>query len=183
MTRRAVFLDRDGTLNVDKGYVYRWEDWEWIPGAVEAIRGFNKAGFLAVVISNQAGVARGLYKAEDVLALHERVNRELAAQGARVEAFYFCPHHPLHGTVRDCPCRKPKPGLILQAGKELDVDLVRSYLIGDKAIDVLAAQAAGVTPVLVRGYGSEQETQIPADVPVVENIFEAQKFIQKIRAF
>lgn len=154
MSRPAVFLDRDGTLNVEKEYLHRIEDWEWIPGAVEAVRMINQMGYLAIVVTNQAGVARGYYNEHNIDVLHRRVDKILEVEGARIDAYYYCPHHPEHGDVRNCDCRKPAPGMLFAAQRDFDIDLTRSFMIGDKAIDVAAGVAAGVTPVMVMtGYG------------------------------
>lgn len=143
-------MDRDGVINTDIGYLWKREDCTWIPGAPEAIRLFNRRGWPVVVITNQSGVARGYYREEDVHALHQWMNVELNKLGARIDAFYFCPHH-IQGTVEkytcECDCRKPKPGMILQAMKELHADPAASFLIGDKDSDIAAAEAAGI-----RGY-------------------------------
>lgn len=171
MNMPAVFIDRDGTLNVEKHYLHRCDDWEWIPGAVEAIRRFNAAGYRVIVTSNQAGIARGMYRDADVAALHRRVDQDLERAGARIDAYYYCPHHPQHGAVRDCDCRKPEPGMLLQAAREHAIDLPRSYMIGDKASDVEAGMNAGVTPILVlTGYGEQERTDIPPAVLVVRDI-------------
>ena len=146
----VVFLDRDGVVNADIGYLWRREDCVWIPGAPEAIRLFNKRGWPVVVITNQSGVARGYYREEDVRVLHEWMNTELHRLGARIDAFYFCPHHPkgaIADYTRECDCRKPQPGLILQAMADWRADPLASLLIGDKDSDVAAAEAAGI-----RGY-------------------------------
>ena len=169
--RRAVFLDRDGTINIEKTYLYRPEDWEWIPGAREAIKRFNNAGYLVVVVSNQAGVARGMYSEDDIFRLHAFVDRDLALVGARIDAYYFCPHHPEYGANRDCVCRKPKPGMLLQASDELAIDLSRSYLVGDKLTDVCAGLAAGVKPFLVKtGYGASETANAPQGTHVAEDL-------------
>jgi D-glycero-D-manno-heptose 1,7-bisphosphate phosphatase len=157
MGRPAIFLDRDGTINVEKGYVHKFEDWEWLPGAVEAIRNFNRLKLPVIVVTNQAGVARGYYDASAIDALHARVDAALAREGARIDAYYYCPHHPEFGTDRHCRCRKPAPGMLLRASDQLDLDLERSYLVGDKMSDVLAARAAGATPLMVgTGYGRQE---------------------------
>ncbi len=143
----AVFFDRDGVLNHDQGYLYRPADFEWIPGAVEAVRHLNSLGFLVFVVTNQSGVARGYYSEDDVAGLHAWMNAELAKFGAHIDAFYYCPHLP-DGTVqeyrRDCRCRKPLPGLILQAFDEWEIDKERAFLVGDRLSDVQAAEAAGI---------------------------------------
>jgi len=153
LPRPAVFFDRDGVLNIDKEYLCRSEDFEWLPGAVDAIRFFNDRGFYTFVVSNQSGVARGYYKEQDVRVLHNWMNRELAKQGAHIDAFYYCPHHPTAGELpyrRDCNCRKPAPGLIMDALGEWNVDRENSRLIGDRGSDIAAAEAAGIKGYLFR---------------------------------
>jgi len=150
----VVFLDRDGVINADIGYLWRREDCVWIPGAPAAIRLFNERGWPVVVITNQSGVARGYYREEDVLALHGWMNTELHQLGARIAAFYFCPHHPkgaIAAYTRECDCRKPRPGLILQAMADWRADPGTSFLIGDKDSDLTAAEAAGIRGYLFNG--------------------------------
>ena len=141
----VVFLDRDGVINADIGYLWRREDFVWIPGAPAAIRLFNERGRPVVVVTNQSGVARGYYSEQDVESLHRWMNAELNRQ-----AFYFCPHQP-DGAIpeypRVCDCRKPQPGMLLQAMEDWRADPAKSFLIGDKESDVAAAAAAGI-----RGY-------------------------------
>lgn len=178
MQRRAIFIDRDGTINVEKNYLFKFEDWEWIPGAVDAIRMFNEAGFLVIVISNQAGVARGYYGADDIEKLHASVTRVLESQNVKVDGYYYCPHHPEFGDNRECDCRKPAPGMILEAQRDWDIDLAHSYMIGDKASDIEVALAAGVHPVMVAtGYGSAERHSIDSRVPYVADLLAAANFI------
>ena len=143
----AVFFDRDGVLNSDKGYLYRAADLEWMPGAIEAVRHLNSLGFLVFVVTNQSGVARGYYSEADVAELHGWMNAEMVKSDAHIDKFYYCPHLP-DGAVKEyrraCQCRKPLPGLIFQAFSEWDIDRGRSFLIGDKPSDVQAAEAAGI---------------------------------------
>lgn len=174
-----MFLDRDGTLNVEKNYLYRSADWEWIPGSIEAIRQINEMGWLAIVVTNQAGVARGFYREDDVAALHRHVDGLLAAAGARIDAYYMCPHHPDFLGGRNCDCRKPQPGLLLRAAGEFSIDLSRSFMVGDKGIDVLAAQRAGVTPILVAtGYGAAEDAAVPQEIERADNLLAAVKAIR-----
>ena len=143
----VVFLDRDGVVNTDIGYLWRREDLAWVPGAPEAIRLFNELGWPVVVVTNQSGVARGYYREEDVHSLHQWMNAELKKMGARIDAFYFCPHHPkgaLPEYTCDCTCRKPHPGMILKAMADWQADPATSFLIGDNDSDVAAATAAGI---------------------------------------
>jgi len=182
MSNAAVFLDRDGTINVEKNYLHRYEDWEWIPGAVEAIREFNEKGFLVIVISNQAGIARGLYSVSDLSVLHENVDNELCRLGARIDAYYYCPHHPDFGHTVACACRKPAPGLLLRARADWGLDLTRSFMIGDKAEDVKAGEAVGVRSILVStGYGSMHRHLVGSETPYASDLLEASLFIENNR--
>lgn len=145
--RPALFLDRDGVLNHDHGYVHRFEDFHWIDGAREAVKLANDLGWYVIVVTNQAGIARGYYPEEAVVALHDRMQQDLQTLGAHVDAFYFCPHHP-EGAVPDlsvaCSCRKPQPGMLQAALRDWPIDASRSLLIGDKDSDLAAAAAVGV---------------------------------------
>ncbi len=161
---RAVFLDRDGTINVEKDYLHRVEDFEFIPGAPLAIRSLKEAGFLVIVVTNQSGVARGYFGLEEVESLHRHLQGELSRHGTAVDAFYVCPHHPTEGVGAfrtECDCRKGAPGMLLQAARELGIDLAASFMIGDKLGDVEAGRRAGCTPLLVRtGYGVREEVKL-----------------------
>lgn len=152
--RAAVFFDRDGTLNVDKDYLYRIEEFEWMEDAPQAIRWANQKGFLVIVVTNQSGVARGYFTEDDVLRLHEWMNEDLVRAGAHIDAFYYCPHLPngrVDAYAKECNCRKPKPGLIERACVDFDIDKEASIVIGDKPRDVECAEAAGVRGVLYEG--------------------------------
>jgi D-glycero-D-manno-heptose 1,7-bisphosphate phosphatase len=155
--RRAVFLDRDGTINVEKDYLHKIEDFEFIPGAPEAIKQLKDAGFLVIVVSNQSGVARGFFSEEDVYKLHQYLQLELRVYGTSIDAFYFCPHHPEKGLRAykiECDCRKGSPGMLLQAAREYDIDLQKSFMVGDKLADIEAGERAGCKSILVlTGYG------------------------------
>jgi D-glycero-D-manno-heptose 1,7-bisphosphate phosphatase len=151
--RPAVFLDRDGTLNEDFGYVHRFEDFRWLPGAKDAIRRLNAAGVYVFVVTNQSGVARGLFEEDAVAALHARMREALHEVGAGIDDFRYCPHHPDVGIGpyrRVCTCRKPAPGMILDLIAHWPIDKARSVMVGDKAIDVEAGRAAGITAEMVR---------------------------------
>jgi D-glycero-D-manno-heptose 1,7-bisphosphate phosphatase len=157
--RPAIFIDRDGTINEDIGYVSSPDELIIYPWAAEAVRLINGAGFKAIVITNQSGVARRLYTEETLDAIHERMTSELAREHARIDAIYYCPHHPELGDERyrmSCECRKPGPGMLFAAAREHTIDLARSYVIGDKASDINLAARAGARGVLVlTGYGRE----------------------------
>jgi D-glycero-D-manno-heptose 1,7-bisphosphate phosphatase len=145
--RPAAFLDRDGTLNEDTGYVHRPEEFRWLPGAQATIKLLNDQGYLVVVVTNQAGIGRGFYTESDVRSLHVWMNDQLRPQGAHIDALYFCPHHPEAGlgSYRQmCTCRKPEPGLVLRAASDWGIDLARSIGLGDKESDAEACRRAGV---------------------------------------
>lgn len=179
--RRAVFLDRDGTINEEKHYLHRVEDFAFIPGVPQAIRRLNEAGFLVVVVTNQSGVARGYFELSDVQALHEHVARQLAAQQARIDRFFICPHHPEAGRGalrRECDCRKGAPGMLLEAAGQLHIDLQRSFMVGDKPADVEAGRRAGCTPLLVlTGYGADTARRLDGSVGRFPSLVEAVDFI------
>ena len=154
--QKAIFLDRDGTINKHKGFLTNAKDLELIPGVAEAIRQINRSGFLAVVISNQPVIARGDCTFEELDAIHQKMETELGKEGAFLDAIYYCPHHIDKGFEGerpdykfDCDCRKPKPGLLLKAAKEWNIDLTASYMIGDSDIDVQAGKNAGVKEALL----------------------------------
>ena len=155
--RPAVFLDRDGVLNIDKGYVYRKEDFSWVPGAKEILKLLNQLGFLIIVVTNQSGVARGLYKETDVIELHEWMNQDLKKDQAWIDGFYYCPHHPeaaIEFYRCQCDCRKPAPGLIFKAMNEWAVNSFDSFLVGDRPSDIQAADRAGIKSFL---YNPEKD--------------------------
>jgi D-glycero-D-manno-heptose 1,7-bisphosphate phosphatase len=155
----AVFLDRDGTINEEVGYLDSLDKFKIIPCAYEAIRLINESGMKAVVISNQAGVARGLFTEDFVKITHEHLLAALRQKKAHIDNFYYCPHHPTEGIKiyrQNCNCRKPAPGMLLQAAQDLNIDLTKSYLVGDRFRDMEAAKKVGVKGVLVKtGYGQK----------------------------
>lgn len=154
MKLKAAFFDRDGVLNVDKSYLYKIEDLEWIDGAEEALAYLTKKGYTVFVVTNQSGIARGYYTVDDMNKLHEFMAQQVAAAGGKIEKFYYCPHLP-EGKIAEyaveCDCRKPKPGLILRAFEEYDIDKEAAFLIGDKTRDVESAEAAGIKGYLFEG--------------------------------
>ena len=180
--RRAVFLDRDGTMLEEGNYVDRLDRLVFFPYTVDAIRALNDAGLAVVVVTNQSGVARGMYPESFVGDAHRHIDERLHAGGARVDGYYYCPHHP-QGTVealrRDCDCRKPRPGQLLQAAADLDLDLARSFMVGDRWKDIEAGQAVGARTVLVRtGYGRDaEESKRDGGTVVVDNLIQAVTWI------
>ena len=145
--RRAIFLDRDGVINVNKGFVHRPEDLEWMPGAIEGMLRFSQAGFELIVVTNQSGIARGFFSESKYLEFQGLVESRLAAQGVLISRTYYCPHHPQGELVqykKVCSCRKPEPGMLLRAKQDFNLQLKNSFLFGDSASDMTAAQRAGV---------------------------------------
>lgn len=155
--RPAVFLDRDGTMIHDIGYLSRYDDVRWFGSTIDAIRMMNRAGFLVLVTTNQSGIGRGMYTEAALQSIHESMARHLQAGGAAVDGWFYCPHHPeaeIEAYRSVCTCRKPSPGMIQQAARQFEIDLARSFVIGDKPADLGAATAAGASGILVRtGYG------------------------------
>ena len=182
---RAVFIDRDGTLNEDIGYVSAPDELVIYPWAAEAVRMINESGLLTIVITNQSGIARGMYSEATLGSIHSRMIEELASKGARIDAVYYCPHHPDVGDARyrtACDCRKPRTGMLDRAAREHDVDLAQSFVIGDKASDMKLAENAGARAALVlTGYGREtlaHPDRWPCAPEIVaENLLEAVKQI------
>lgn len=164
--RRAAFLDRDGVINLDRGYVYRVEDFTFVPGVLEAAHRLHCAGFVLVVVTNQSGIGRGLYSPADFDALTAWMAQRFAAAGAPLGRVYFCPHHPTQarGSYRiACACRKPAAGMLRDAARDLDLDLPRCVMFGDRESDLLAAQTAGVaTRVLLNTDGTGTAAPAPA---------------------
>ena len=180
----AVFLDRDGTIIEEVGYLDRPERVELYPYSIEAIRALNRAGLKLVMVTNQSGVARGFFSEEVVHAVHRHIADLLAAGGAWLDAYYYCPHHP-DGRVAEyatvCQCRKPERGMVDRAVRELGIDPARSFTVGDRWLDVALAQTVGARGVLVRtGYGLTEEQKPTPDVradAIVNNLAEAAGWI------
>jgi D-glycero-D-manno-heptose 1,7-bisphosphate phosphatase len=185
----AVFLDRDGTINEEVGYLDRMEKLVIYPQAPAAIKKINESGMKAIVVTNQSGVARGYFTEDSVCQVHLRIQELLNVQEAHIDAFFYCPHHPTEGKGRylqECMCRKPEAGLFLEAAKEMNIDLERSYMIGDTMKDIEAGLKVGSKGILVKtGYGKEAEREIinydfkPAYI--AEDILEAVDWIMKCR--
>ena len=188
-SKPAVFLDRDGTIIEEVGYIDSPDKVQLIAGADQAIKSFRNAGFKIIVVSNQSGVAHGYFDENTVLLINNRVAESLALNGAIIDAFYFCPHHPDIGDLdyrKDCECRKPKPGMLLQAVEEHEIDLSKSIMIGDKYTDVKAGKSLNLISILVlTGFGEEEYQKIrsnglqPEPDFVAQNIREAASFIKK----
>jgi D-glycero-D-manno-heptose 1,7-bisphosphate phosphatase len=167
MTAKAVFLDRDGNINRDVGYPHSYEQIDIYPYSFEAVRKINRAGLLAVIITNQSGVGRGLIEEPELWDIHNKMLGAFRQQGTHIDGVYYCPHHaaseiPVY--ARDCACRKPNPGMGLQAASDLGIDTTQSYMIGDKVEDIQFGINLGVTPVLVlTGYGRKSLDRLKAE--------------------
>lgn len=157
----AVLLDRDGTINENrKDHVKSWEEFEFLHGALDALRSLASTPFLIVIVSNQSAIGRHLVSTATVEDIHRRMQNEIVSAGGRVDGVFFCPHRPDEG----CSCRKPLPGLLTQASRELGIDLSKSFLVGDSLEDVAAARAAGCTPILVRTGRGEIAARAATDI-------------------
>ena len=164
MLKRAAFLDRDGTVLEEAGYHDRLDRLMFFPFAIDAIRLLNRAGYAVVIVTNQSGVGRGMYEESFVHTAHAVIAERVKAGGGRIDGFYYCPHHhnaEIERYRRDCDCRKPGPGMLRAAAADLNLDLARSFAVGDKWTDVRAGVAAGGQGILVRtGYGRSTETSV-----------------------
>ena len=186
MSRRAVFMDRDGTISEEVGYVNHPSRYRVFPYSAEAVRLLNEAGWLAILVTNQAGVARGYFTEDIITAVHGVLESELELGGARLDAVYYCAHHPTVGEPPyrlDCDCRKPRPGLIERAARDHDIDLAQSWMVGDRHSDVELAHNAGTRSAFVlSGYGRgewEYQRSVWRRQPdlVAEDLLEAVKKI------
>ena len=182
----GLFLDRDGTINVERGYLVDPDGVELLPGAAKAIRAANEFGLPVIITTNQAGVARGLHSEADVVSVNGRLKELLSEQGARIDAIYFCPHHPEVGNPPYrivCTCRKPKTGMLKMAEKTLGINLASSFVVGDKCSDIETGKNAGCGTVLVlTGYGRfEMENCKGNNVPdhVAEDLPDAWEYIKE----
>jgi D-glycero-D-manno-heptose 1,7-bisphosphate phosphatase len=170
--RPAIFLDRDGVVNQEQGYVHRIEDFRFIDGVFDACRTMSEAGFRLIVITNQAGIARGYYSEEDFRDLTEWMVNQFRKNDVEIDGVYYCPHHPVHGIGdyrRECECRKPGPDMIVRAAREHGLDLRHSILVGDKATDIEAGRTAGVgcCVLVLSGHALSQ-----ADLKKADRVFD-----------
>lgn len=176
MKKPAVFLDRDGTINIDYDHVHQIDKFDFIEGVIEACKALKEMGYLLVIVTNQSGIARGKFTEDQFLILTEWMDWSLADRGVELDGIYYCPHMPDFG----CDCRKPKPGMLLDAQKKLDIDMSASYMLGDKLSDIQAGKAAGVgTNILVRtGQALTEEGEKTADF-VLNSLSELPAFIRQ----
>jgi len=174
--RRVIFLDRDGVINVDRQFVYKWEDWQWAPGAKEGLAVLKDLPFYLVVVTNQSGVGHGLYKEQDVEVLHQKMRDELEGEGVKLEAVVYCPHRRDAG----CDCRKPKTGMAKKAEKIVGpIDYVSSWIVGDKMADVQFGKKLGTRTILIKSkYWSEDKLEEKPD-KIAGSLSEAADFIEE----
>jgi D,D-heptose 1,7-bisphosphate phosphatase len=186
----AVFLDRDGTLNIEVERVRTPDDFELIEGAVDAVKRINRTGLRAILVTNQAVLARGDCDEAGIAQVHAKMETLLGRGGAWLDAIYYCPHHPHRGYAGevpelkiDCDCRKPKPGMLLKAKEDFNLDFSKSWMIGDSALDIRLAKSAGIRSILVR-TGKGGSDMAPADVPdfTFDSLPEAVSFIEQTLA-
>jgi len=174
LAKSAVFVDRDDTLIVDVGYCKDPDRIQLLPGVVEGLRKLSRAGIAIVVITNQSGIGRGFFTEDDLSAVHARLRTELEASGVTLQAIYYCPHLPEDG----CSCRKPRPGLLLKAASEMDLNLKNCFMIGDRKLDLLAGRAAGTHTILVFNKDRRELTDMePIADFVVKDLVEAANVI------
>lgn len=187
MGRIGIFLDRDGTINEEVDFLSSPKDLRLIPGAADAIREANALDAVVCVITNQSGIARGILTEEQLAEIHASLRAELARHGAHVDAVYYCPHHPTMGEPpyrSECDCRKPRTGMVNDAVREFGIEPRRSFVVGDRMLDVQLANAVGATAVIVRtGYGS---TELSRPVPegaridyVAKDLYDAVQFVKR----
>ena len=181
--QKAIFLDRDGTINKYAGFLRKEEEFELIDGVAEAVKKINQSGFLAIVVTNQPVIARGEVSFEGLETIHNKMEMLLGKEGAYLDGIYFCPHHPhsgYEGEVKelkiDCDCRKPKPGMLLKAAEDFNIDLSQSYMVGDGENDIKAGKAAGCKTVLVIGKGTDHKKESFNQDITCASLFE---FVQK----
>lgn len=181
--KAAIFLDRDGTINSDHGYVSQVDDFQFIDGVIEALVELKRMGFLLVIVTNQSGIAKGKYTEEQFMQLTEWMDWSLADRGVDLDGIYYCPHHSegeVTQYVQQCDCRKPQPGMLLSAANALNIDLAQSYMVGDKLIDIQAGKAAGVkSNILVRSGKTVTEEAEKLASTIIQNLTDLPDFIKQ----
>ena len=180
---KYIFLDRDGTINVEKHYLHKLEDFEYENGVLEALEGLQKLGYKFIIVTNQAGIAKGYYTESDYLILEEFIENDLREKGIIIQKTYHCPHHP-QGKIPynvNCDCRKPKTGMFLEAIEEFDIDIENSYMVGDRFTDLKPADELGIYPVLIKtGYGTDQLNSLVESNENIEEKFKRVMVVENL---
>ncbi|MGL4358647.1 MAG: D-glycero-beta-D-manno-heptose 1,7-bisphosphate 7-phosphatase [Cetobacterium sp.] len=181
--RKVIFLDRDGTINVEKSYLHKWEDFEFEKNAIEGLKKLKDLGYEFIVVTNQSGIGRGYYTEEDLVTLNNQMTKKLKEFGIEILECFYCPHHPEKGIGKykvDCNCRKPNPGMLLEGIKKYDVDIENSFMIGDKKGDLEAGKKAGLKSILVlTGYGKKIEEEVKGNYLIAKDLLEVVTILKK----
>lgn len=181
--QKCIFLDRDGTINKEVDYLYKVEDFQFIKGSDKAINLFNKLDYLVIVMTNQSGIARGYYTEEDLKILHRHIDKVLEKSNTKINAYYYCPHHPSEGLEKyrvKCLCRKPELAMFLKAKEDFNIDFENSIIVGDKISDIEAGFRLGMESILVRsGHGKVEEKNTYGKINIYENLLDFAKSLEK----
>lgn len=181
--RKVIFLDRDGTINVEKSYLHKWEDFEFEKNAIEGLKKLKNLGYEFIVVTNQSGIGRGYYTEEDLVTLNNQMTEKLKEFGIEILECFYCPHHPEKGIGKykvDCNCRKPNPGMLLEGIKKYNVDIENSFMIGDKKGDLEAGKKAGLKSILVlTGYGKKIEEEVKENYLIAKDLLEVVTILKK----
>ncbi|MGL5710717.1 MAG: D-glycero-beta-D-manno-heptose 1,7-bisphosphate 7-phosphatase [Cetobacterium sp.] len=180
--RKVIFLDRDGTINVEKSYLHKWEDFEFEKNVIDGLKELKKMGYEFIVVTNQSGIARGYYSEDDLKALNNEMVKELKKHDIDILECYYCPHHPEKGLNqyrKNCDCRKPNPGMLLEGIKKYNVDIENSFMIGDKKSDLEAGKKAGLKSILIlTGYGKNIEDDVKKEYLIGKDLLDISKIIK-----
>ena len=181
--KKVIFLDRDGTINVEKSYLHKWEDFEFEKNAIEGLKELKNLGYEFIVVTNQSGIGRGYYTEEDLVTLNNQMTKKLKEFGIEILECFYCPHHPEKGIGKykvDCNCRKPNPGMLLEGIKKYNVDIDNSFMIGDKKGDLEAGKKAGLKSILVlTGYGKKIEEEVKGNYLIAKDLLEVVTILKK----
>lgn len=183
--KKVIFLDRDGTINVEKSYLHKWEDFEFEKNVIEALQKFQQLGYDLIVVTNQSGIGRGYYSEEDLIKLNDKMVEELKKFNINILECYYCPHHLEKGIGKykiECECRKPNPGMLLAGINKYNVDIKNSFMIGDKLADLKAGEAAGLKSILVKtGYGANIYEELEEKYMKAQDLLEAANKIERLK--
>ncbi|MGL5089091.1 MAG: D-glycero-beta-D-manno-heptose 1,7-bisphosphate 7-phosphatase [Cetobacterium sp.] len=183
--RKVIFLDRDGTINIEKSYLHKWEDFEFEKNAIEGLIELKNLGYEFIVVTNQSGIARGYYTEDDLRILNSKMVIELQKHGVTILECYYCPHHPDKGIGHykaACECRKPNPGMLLEGIEKYNVDIENSFMVGDKKSDLDAGEKAGLKSILVlSGYGEKTKIEFEGKYLIAKDLLDISKLLKCIK--